>query len=84
MLYGSCSLTRAFLFWKCKIPKVRSVATALVVLLPAMIIGLAAAFKLIVLNIVTSTRKCNMAATKENNVAPAQQGLHQEAASYSH
>ena len=39
--------------------------------LPAMIMGLAAAFKLIVLNMATSMRKCSMAATKEKRVAPA-------------
>ena len=38
---------------------------------PAMIIGLAAAFKLIVLNIATSMRKCSIAATNEKSVAPA-------------
>jgi hypothetical protein len=36
-----------------------------------MIMGLAAAFKLIVLNIATSMRKCSIAAMKEKSVAPA-------------
>ena len=37
-----------------------------------MIMGFAAALKLIVLNIATSMRKCSIAATNEKSVAPAQ------------